>query len=41
MDAYDLNQWVSFYNYLIAREDTLLDPHGRKEHTPLTPIPEP
>ena len=40
MDAYDLNAWVRFYNYLIAREDTTLEPHGRKEHTPLTPIPE-
>lgn len=40
MDAYDLNEWVRFYNYLIAREDTTLEPHNRKEHTPLTPIPE-
>lgn len=41
MDAVDLNAWVSFYNYLIAREDTHLDPHERHQHTPLTPIPEP
>ena len=35
MDAYDLNEWVRFYNYLIAREDTTLEPHVRKEHTRL------
>lgn len=40
IEAYDLNEWVRFYNYLIAREDTTLDPHRRKEHTPLNPIPE-
>ena len=41
MNVYDLNEWVKFYNKLIAREDTHL-PHGKRhEHTPLTPIPEP
>lgn len=40
-DTLDINAWVSFYNYLIAREDTNW-PHGeRHAHTPLTPIPEP
>ena len=40
MSQYDLNEWVKFYNRLIKREDTHLDHHERKEHTPLTPIPE-
>jgi hypothetical protein len=40
IDLYDYNEWINFYNYLIAREDTTLEPHSRKEHTPLTPIPE-
>ena len=41
MDAYDLNEWVDFYNKLLTREDTKLDPAERKAHTPLHPIPEP
>ena len=40
MDKYDLNEWVNFYNKLLTREDTKLDPAERKAHTPLTPIPE-
>ena len=40
MDAYDLNQWVSFYNLLIQREDTHWPDGERHQHTPLTPIPE-
>ena len=35
MPVYDTNEWVTFYNRLIAREDTTLKPHERKEHTHL------
>lgn len=41
MDAYDLNEWVHFYNYLIAREDTNWPQGEHLRHTPLTPISEP
>ena len=41
IEAYDLNEWVTFYNRLIAREDTHLDHNkDRHQHTPLNPIPE-
>lgn len=35
MDEYDLNAWVSFYNRLIEREDTLYPEGERNQHTPL------
>ncbi|MBR5887979.1 MAG: hypothetical protein IKZ07_07215 [Akkermansia sp.] len=38
MPVYDTNEWVQFYNKLIAREDTHLDHNERQEHTPLHPI---
>lgn len=37
MDVDDLNAWVSFYNKLIAREDTSWPEGERLQHTPLTP----
>ena len=40
MDEDDLNAWVSFYNSLIEREDTLLDIHERNQHTPLEHVGE-
>lgn len=40
MSVYDLNEWVRFYNYLIAREDTHWPQGERHQHTPLTTIPE-
>ena len=40
MEKHDLNAWVSFYNQLIAREDTLWPQGERHQHTPLQPITE-
>lgn len=40
IDVNDLNAWVSFYNYLIERDDTNWPEGERHQHTPLTPIPE-
>lgn len=41
MPVYDTNEWVTFYNRLIARDDTHLDHNkDRQSHTPLIPIPE-
>jgi hypothetical protein len=37
MDVDDINAWVSFYNLLIAREDTIWPEGERSQHTPLTP----
>ena len=37
MDVDDLNAWVSFYNNLIEREDTIWPEGERSQHTPLTP----
>lgn len=37
MDVADINAWVSFYNKLIEREDTLWPEGERSQHTPLTP----
>ena len=41
IEAYDINEWVRFYNYLLEREDTNWPEGERHQHTPLNPIPEP
>lgn len=35
MNVYDLNEWVTFYNKLIQREDTHWPEYERTQHTPL------
>ena len=35
MEVYDLNEWVTFYNRLIQREDTHFPEGERNQHAPL------